>query len=149
MCKLLTLKLARRIANQLQPVSRGVRLEIGSWGPGVFAIIRRLLDDREQWVDILGRSTQEQDRDGAIAGRLPGDGVWLADGNDLVQCRLGDWVAGRACRGFGVGVDGREAGHEEGEGGEFGWHFSLLFSFYYSLNKKENQVSFFDSFTRI
>ena len=133
----LTLKFARRIANQLQSIARFIRFEITARRPGILAIVGRLLNDWEQRDNVLGRTAQEQNGDGAVASRLPGDGVWRANRDDLIQRRLGDGVAGGPRRRLRVGVDGRKAGHEEGEGGEVGRHSFFLSSLFQLLQGKE------------
>lgn len=97
-----------------------IRLESRRGSPDVGARVGDVLDDGHQRDAVRGRSAQEDEGDVAWGGRLPGDGVGLADGDLLVQARVDDRVArGRVgVVGLGVGVDEADACREGGDDGE-------------------------------
>ena len=86
--------LAVVVADQLDTVAARVGLEIGGWGPNVAAAIVDVLGDGVQWDHVGGRAAEQQQSHGTLGGRPPGDGVRLADGDELAEAGLVDRVAG-------------------------------------------------------
>lgn len=126
------LVLASLVVDELDAVALGALrgLEGGLGVPGVGAAVLDLLGDGVDRDEVLGRALEEDEGDGALSGRLPGDGEGLADGDNGVQARLRDGVAlGLSAGRGGVGRDERSKGGEAcGEKSEHGGrHFEWLF----------------------
>jgi len=100
--------LAGSIDNELDSVASDISLQGSAWGPDVGSAVGDTLNNGCNWDYILGWSTEEENRDGALSGRIPRDGVWLADWNLLVQPRFSDWVSGRISNWWSQGRDCRD-----------------------------------------
>jgi hypothetical protein len=118
------LVLAGRVVDELDTVALGAlggdKAVLGL--PGVAAAVGDHLGDGLDELEVLGRALEEDERDGALGGRVPRDGEGRANGHNGVEARLRDGVAlGRITSGSGVGRDqrseGGEAGGEETEHG--------------------------------
>jgi len=126
------LVLASLVVDELDAVALGALrgLEGGLGVPGVGTAVLDLLSDGVDRDEVLGGALEEDEGDGALSGRLPGDGEGLADGDNGVQARLRDGVAlGLSAGRGGVGRDERSKGGEaSGEKSEHGGrHFEWLF----------------------
>ena len=126
------LVLAGLVVDELDAVALGALrgLKSGLGVPGVATAVLDLLGDGVDGDEVLGGALEEDERDGALSGRLPGDGEGLADRDDGVQARLRDGVAlGLSAGRGGVGGNQRSKGGEaSGEKSEHGGrHFERLF----------------------
>jgi len=140
------LVLAGLVVDELDAVAlgtlRGLKGALGL--PGVAAAVLDLLGDGVDGDEVLSRALEEDERDGALSGRVPSDGEALVDGNDGVQARLGDGVALRSIASrSGVGRDQRsESGEACGEKTEHGGrHFERLFVGWKVVSSKNDNPS--------
>lgn len=81
------LVLAGHIVDELDAVAGGAGggLEVGGRSPGqATAVGDTLSDGRTELDNVGGRALEEQHRDGVGGAWLPGDGEWLAGGDNLV-----------------------------------------------------------------
>lgn len=105
--------------DEQEAVVGGVGLELGRGRPLVGAAVGDVLSKGVHGLDVGAGATEEHERDGALGGRIPGDGVGLADRDQFLEARLGDGIAAGRNRVVGGGVGSRH-GHEGGDeaGGE-------------------------------
>lgn len=135
------LVLAGGVVDQLDAVALSALgwSEVLGRSPDVGTIVLGLLDDRVLWDGVGAGALEKDESDGALGGRVPGDGEALADWDDRVETWLRDWVALRAksvavsiaqiqssylwriTLWLGVGGgEGRQAGKARGEEAEHG-----------------------------
>lgn len=117
-----TLILPVRINDQLNPIMGNISLKIGRRSPRVAASVRNLLDDSVERLDVGGRSTQQDESDGALGRGRPGDHVRRANRDYLVETGPGYWVAGGSVADWGRvgGGEGRQQGGEDEGCAHFG-----------------------------
>lgn len=89
------LVLASGIVNQLNAVALGSlgRDQVGLRSPRVSSVVWCSLNNWVLWDGVLTWALEEHKCDGALGGRVPGDGEWLASWDNGVEARLSDWVA--------------------------------------------------------
>lgn len=131
------------VADELDSITSRLswaRREVLLRRPNIATRVLDLLCDCVQWLDVLARSFQQDQRDGAVCGWVPGNGEVDTDWENRVETRLADWVAlGLITNRLGVSRCERhqagEASSEEAEDGEVaragfaGRHFADCLSF--------------------
>jgi len=81
------LVLAHRVIDQLDAVVGGVRLEGGRWSPFEGAsVVNAGGDGRADWDDVVGWATEKENGNWAGGRGGPGNGIGLANGDDLRIC---------------------------------------------------------------
>lgn len=105
--------------NEEKTVVGDIGLELGAGSPLIVTAVANVLGNGIQRLDVGAGATEENQRDGALGGGIPGDGVGLASRDLLLETRSQDGVAAWADRVVGGGV-GSSHGHEGGDqtGGE-------------------------------
>lgn len=89
------LELARRVNDQLDAVVAGVRFEGGRGSPFKGAsVVNAGGDGCANRDDIGGWATEKENGNWAGGRGSPGNGIRLASGDEFIETRLVDWVAG-------------------------------------------------------
>ena len=112
------LVLASALDDEHHTVVGDIGNEVSAGGPGEVTVVRDLLGDGLERLDVGAGTTQEDQGDGTLGGRLPLDGEGLAGGDLLLETRLDDGVARGVLRVVRLGVscdDSREGGNNGGE----------------------------------
>ena len=87
------LVLASSIVDQLDSITDLAWRKALRWRPRSVTFVWHTLRDSVLRHSILSWTLQQHERDGALGSRGPGDGVWDADRNDIVQTRSEERVA--------------------------------------------------------
>ncbi|KAF3930004.1 hypothetical protein AA313_de0210327 [Arthrobotrys entomopaga] len=116
------LELTVGVNDELETVMGGIGLERILGGPEERAGVFNLFSDGVQWLDVSGRTTEQDDADGSLLGWAPGDLVRLADRDKSSKTWSVDGVGGDVEGRWGGVCHGRGRDGEEG-GEDFGEHF--------------------------
>lgn len=121
------LVLASSLDDQEETVVGDIGLKAGAGSPFELAVVGDLLGNSLESLHVRALATEKDQRDGALGGRTPGDGVGLANGHGLVQTGSVDGVASRTLAVVRVGVGSSQSreGSESTEDGET--HFCFLY----------------------
>jgi len=109
------LVLTGTIDDDLDTVASSISLQGGAWSPGIGSGVGDTLNNGSDWLYILRWSTKENERDGSLSGRAPGDGERLASWDLFVQSRVTDWVSTWVSNWWSIGRDGRSDCGNDGE----------------------------------